>query len=351
MSKDRRNPSAMNNNELAAFCEQLAMILRSGISSYEGISIMMEDCESAEEKAVLEQILGGLNSGDQLADALEETGLFPEYMVNMIALGEETGHLDDVCAELNKHYEREAAIQTNIRDAITYPAVMIGMLIVVIGVILVKVMPVFDGVFRQLGGEMNGGAKLLMGIGSALSHYAVFFVIVLAIIIGGTVWAYKSENARAKLLSFAYRFKSIRAMMDGGNLCRLTGGMAIALASGCSPEKALELSAKLVSEANYSSKIEACRAAVDEGTDLCDALRDSGILSGLHARLAAVGRKTGSLEQSFGKISELCRADVDNALGSLLYSFEPAIVVVLSIIAGIILISVMLPLIGIMSII
>lgn len=149
------------NMELSSFCGQTALILRSGISSMEGLTIMLEDASSDEETEILEILLSGMQETGSFFQALKSADVYPSYMLHMIQIGEETGTLDEVMEALQKHYEREESISKSIRNSITYPMIMTGMMAVVIIVLLVKVMPIFNQVFIQLGSEMTGFSKMM----------------------------------------------------------------------------------------------------------------------------------------------------------------------------------------------
>ena len=145
-----------SNMELSSFCGQMALILKSGISSTEGLTIMLEDAAPGDERTVLEDLSSNMQETGSLFLALEHAGMFPSYMLHMVEIGEETGTLDEVMESLQNHYEREEAISRSIRNSITYPMIMTGMMTVVVIVLLVKVMPIFNQVFIQLGTEMTG---------------------------------------------------------------------------------------------------------------------------------------------------------------------------------------------------
>ena len=162
-----------SNMEISAFCGQIALVLKSGISSIEGITIMVEDAPEGEERQILEQILKRMQETGSLYDSLSDTGLFPSYMLHMVEIGEETGTLDDVMEALSSHYDREDAIGKSIKSAVTYPLIMAGMMIAVIIVLLVKVMPIFNQVFVQLGTEMTGFSRMLMDLGNAINRYSI----------------------------------------------------------------------------------------------------------------------------------------------------------------------------------
>ncbi len=108
-----------SNIELSSFCGQTALILKSGISVTEGLTIMLEDAASPEEKEVLESLLESVQETGQLYQAMENTKIYPSYMIHMVQIGEETGTLDEVMESLRNHYEREDSISKSIRNSIT----------------------------------------------------------------------------------------------------------------------------------------------------------------------------------------------------------------------------------------
>ena len=144
----RTQQGKLTNLEIASFCSEMAMILKSGISSLEGVDLLREDAQTKAEKELLDEIYQSVMDTGRLDQALEETKVFPEYLIRMTQIGEETGTLDEVMESLAEHYNREEAIRRSVRSAISYPLLMIGMMLVIIIILMTKVMPVFDQVFR-----------------------------------------------------------------------------------------------------------------------------------------------------------------------------------------------------------
>ena len=173
--------------ELASFCGEMGMILRSGISALEGLELLMEDTQNDAEKTLLDTMYQSMQSGDTFADALSRTGVFPSYLIHMTAIGEETGRLDDVMESLSAHYQREESLSRSIRSSLSYPLIMIILMLVVIVILITKVMPVFQQVFVQLGTEMTGLSKGILLLGSVLSRYALVFVILIAAVIAAGI--------------------------------------------------------------------------------------------------------------------------------------------------------------------
>ena len=158
--------TTLSPREISAFCTQMSLLVKAGISVQEGIGIMCEDAQSKVEKELLEQILLLVEEGRPLAFALEQTGCFPKYMIDMLEIGETAGRLEEVLDSLTEYYERSQAISKSIRSAVTYPIIMIVMMAVVIGVLVIKVLPIFRQVFAQLGTELSAFSQNVMQFGS-----------------------------------------------------------------------------------------------------------------------------------------------------------------------------------------
>ena len=338
-----------SNMELSSFCGQMALILKSGISSTEGLTIMLEDAAPGDERTVLEDLNSNMQETGSLFLALEHAGMFPSYMLHMVEIGEETGTLDEVMESLQNHYEREEAISRSIRNSITYPMIMTGMMAVVVIVLLVKVMPIFNQVFIQLGTEMTGFSRVLMNVGTTIGRYSVVFVVILLLITAFALYGTRTASGRNILRALGGKFRFTRTIRDELSTCRFASGMALALRSGLNPERSMELVASLNDDPLFQKKLEFCEKELSEGKDLTDAFLTAGIFGGVYARMASIGSKVGSMDQVMEQIAELYQEDIDTRMNNLLAVLEPTLVVMLSLIVGVILLSVMLPLMGIMS--
>lgn len=137
------NQKNLSSLQIASFCTQLSLLIKAGISLQEGIHILYEDASSQAEKELLKQILEPIEEGQPLAFSLRQTDAFPQYMVEMVEIGETSGKLEEVLDSLTEYYERSENISKSIRSAVTYPMIMILMMAVVIGVLMIKVLPIF----------------------------------------------------------------------------------------------------------------------------------------------------------------------------------------------------------------
>ncbi len=340
----------LDNDELSYFCAQMSMILKSGISSIEGLYMLQRDDEASDkEREMYTAILDGLESGEYLASSMEGTGLFPPYVVKMAKIGEETGTLDNVMDSLSRHYEREEEIRQAVRQAVTYPTIMACMILAVILLLLVEVMPVFRQVFRQLGTEMTGIAGILYNIGALLRQYAVVLAILLAVAMFVLVFCIRTEKGRNIGRTFLNKFRFFRQLQNDISTSRFAGGVALAIRSGFSADFGIEMVAGIIEDDGFSAKIDKCRQSLADGDRFDEALRESGILTGVNARMMAIGVRTGESDAIMERISDLCQRRAETSMSNALATIEPTLVVTLSIVIGIILLSVMFPLLGVVS--
>lgn len=344
-----KKKAVLSNTELSAFCAQLAMILHSGISAYEGISIIDSETDSKETHKLLTEISETLYESASLYTALEKTGVFPGYMLNMTRIGEETGTLDSVMQSLAEHYEREENLSSAIKNTIRYPAVMAAMMLAVIIILLVRVLPIFNRVYIQLGTEMTGLSRVLMNIGSAIGRWSAVLCGIAVIILLLAVVAAYTEKGKAVLkrtvlkLGMFGKIRSLRSSM------RFADGIALSLSAGLNPDTALELISGLEDGEDYKQKIKKCRESFLESGDFSAALQECEIFSGVYAHMASVGIKTGNAAEVMRSIAALYSDELDAKMNNLLAAIEPILVITLSLTVGLILMSVMLPLMGIIS--
>jgi type IV pilus assembly protein PilC len=327
----------------------MAMLQKSGVSMAEGIGIMTEDTTDPSGKKILAAILEQIEIGAPLHTALRHAGSFPDYMVNMIEIGEATGRLDNVLESLTNYYEREEAISRTIRNAVTYPLVMIGMMVAVIVILMVSVMPIFSDVFERLGAQMTGFPLAVMNLGQTLGQYGIIIVIVLAVLAVIFIIFSITTAGKKALERFRQNFFLTRKLYAKIASGRFASAMSLMMASGMDTDKSLEMTHKLVTTPIVRKKIEQTQAKLAEGVRFSDALAEVGMFSGVYARMISVAFKTGSMDTIMEKLAKRYEEETNTQIGKIISILEPSLVAVLSVIVGAILLSVMLPLMGIMS--
>lgn len=344
-----KNQKLLTNIEISSFCRQMSLIIQAGITPAEGIDILIQDTVSKEGRELLQTIGEACQRGEYLHQALAGTGVFPDYVVKLIALGEESGNLDSVLLSLALYYEREQNIAESIKSAVAYPLIMIVMMFLVILVLVLKVLPIFKQVFIQLGTEMSPLAKSLLELGNSLSSYSILLTALLFLLIGICIFLYKTPGGRKKIQHFLSHFALTKSFYDKVASGRFASGMYLAFTSGMDTYQSLDMISQIVENEEMSHKIEVCKKEIEEHSNLPEALAKAEIFSSLYSRMVSVGFRSGSIDVVMKQISQNYEEETDKQLARIISVIEPTLVILLSLIVGIILLSVLLPLMGIMS--
>ena len=339
----------LNNRELFQFCEQFSIILRSGMSAIEGLAILNDDSQTERGKEILTFLYKDMEESGSLAHAMEQSGAFPASAAAYVRTGEETGRLDEVMKGLSAFYAKEIQITDQIQSAVTYPLVMLGMMTAVIVILLVKVLPVFRQVFRQLGLEMSGISGALLGIGETLSHYSTAFLVLLAAMIGFILFLVLHPKGQELIRKIVCRFpgmKEIPVNLDYSRLCQC---ISLGIRSGLSPELCVELAGAVVTQTEIREKLASIQKQLAEGYGFTEAITESGLFKAMELRLISLGFQAGASDEVMEKLAEQYEEKSTDSVSHIVSILEPTIVIVLSILVGLVLLSVMMPLLGLLS--
>lgn len=334
---------------LSGFCMQVSILLKSAVPLYEGLSVMAEDAADPRERKILTAMSDKLRMGFPFSEAVTEAGCFPSYVSQMVILGERTGTLDVTMEHLSGFYEKEYRLGENLRRAITYPAIMITMLLVILFVLFTRVMPIFSGVYEQLGTSIPTAAQAAIRFGGILSGAALVFaaVMILAFFtIRLTSRPGQKNSLSARLLSFIKTHSGIARLSALRRFCSV---MAMTLRCGMDMAEGCRMAASLVDNASVLPGVMACEKELEAGKAFYDSIEPSGLFSGFDLQMIRIGSRAGQLEAVMRRLEEDYDERSADALDSLIARLEPAIVSVLAVAVGLVLLSVMLPLAGILS--
>lgn len=335
---------------LSEFYMELHLIIRAGIPFQEGIALLMEEESSKSKKQFLQMLYQYLEEGASLADALERTACMPYYAVKMVSIGQSTGHMEQVFYALSCYYERMAQIRQSIHNIIWYPAILLLMMLFVVLVLLIKVMPVFADIFQQLGAELSVAAQMLLQLGQILSRHGLPILAVLAsAVLMMYLWSKTAKGAMQlqQLIDGMTASWNVRERLMAS---RLADALVLTLSSGMNADEALDMAGQLVQEQAVQDKITACKKAMLlNGLSFADAAMEQKLFAPMYCRMMAVGFRTGDIDTVMAEVAKRIADDADDAMDALLNRIEPTLVIVLSLMVGLILLSVMLPLVGIMT--
>ena len=347
MSKD--NTKKISPAELSTFCGQVALILEAGLPLYDGMETLAGADSGSENAGIYQAASQKVTETGSLYEALKDDGRWPEYLVEMVGVGERSGQLESIMRGLEKYYAREDRIRSSVSNAVIYPMVLGVMLVVIVLILLWKVLPVFRRVLDSMGIGLNATGSTLMNVGSAVG-WIVMGLVALTIILGFVLLILMRTDKREKVLNFiTSRFPSIASLSNKLAASRVAGVLSMMLSSGFPVDDALEMTEKVIGDQTAASKVHGIRSSLAEGKTLADAISDAKIFSELHDRMIKMGTATGREDQVLGKLAELYEEQVEEDITRLISIIEPTLVATLAIVIGAVLLSVMLPMAGILS--
>lgn len=338
----RRNRKSAE--ELSLFCTQCALVLRSGMLLADGLLATAE--ENGDE--ALRIIAEKLASGDTLENALKAGGDYPSYMVSLAGIGERTGCLEEVMDALALYYQREGAIRRQLTNTLLHPLLLAVVMLCVVAVLLLKVLPVFSEVYAQLG----GASGLTAGVLAFGRTAGIICLVLTGLFACAGVFAFASSRTAGgyeRLTGLLTKLPFVRRVSEKIASGRVAYALSLLLSSGYDIDDAVRLLPGLVSQHEALAKINRLSARMEQGESFSSAVRESGLFSGMYARLVGLGVQSGALDEVMARISVLYDAEIEESLTGILGAVEPAIVAVLSGIIGVVLLSVMLPLLEILS--
>ena len=335
---------------LSSFCLSLHLASASGIPLSEGILLYAQDEPDARIRSALSGAYDALERGGALFAALRECNLFPVYMTDMIEVGERTGKLDDVLSSLSTYYDRQQRMTRAIRGAVLYPAVLLAIILMVMVLFVVKVLPIFEEVYAQLGAVMSGPAVAMLNAGRWMGQYAAPLLLAFCAAAGVLYWLLSDVARRASAGRAACRLLGAGDLAGILSCARFSGVMSMALSSGMDVDDSLSMTARLTGyDKTLANKLAVCREHLAAGENFAPAVAATGILPALYARMLSVGIRAGSTDVVMSEIARRAADEAEGRIEGVLGRIEPALVILMSLMVGLILLSVMLPLASIMS--
>ena len=340
----------LNDLGVSAFCESMAMMARSGIHTDEAIGLLQSG--SVEESGVLGHALAEMKQqveqGAGLAAAMKESGVFPRFAVQMVEAGETSGRLDDILFRLARYYADQKTISEKLKNAITYPAAMLVLIIVVLTVMLAKVLPAFTRVYTNLTGSLTASSYGYVRWAYALCWIAlvVMALIAVTLIVGLLLWKNGKRTVVEKVLR---RIPLCASILENMGMFRFTAALGTFLASGELQDEALAKSVPMTEYGPIEEKLEKIADHMAEGHSIGQAAYMEELFEPVYGRMLLAGERSGSLEDVLqrltGLLEENCLSKVDRLVGIV----DPLLSGVLMVTVGLSLLSVMLPLIGMMN--
>ncbi|MBQ6961934.1 MAG: type II secretion system F family protein [Clostridia bacterium] len=347
MLKKERN--GLSSAELSNFCGQVALILEAGLPLYDGMETLAGADSGSAHADVYSAASKGVTETGSLYDAIKDDGRWPKYLVEMVGIGERSGQLDQVMRGLEAYYAREDRIRSSISSAVTYPLVLGVMLIVIVLILLWKVLPVFRRVLNSMGVGLSESGGLLMRLGVSVGWIILALVALVVVLVITGVVLMRTKH-RDKVMQIVQRvMPSLQRLNKKLSASRVASVLSMMLSSGFPTDEALEMTSNVLSDRNAAEKVLSIRKSLEDGSAFADAVTKTNLFEDLHNRMITMGSATGQEDQVLGKLASLYEEQVEDGITRLVAIIEPTLVALLSVVIGAVLLSVMLPMAGILT--
>jgi len=331
-------------DDLVIFSRQLATMIDAGIPLVQSLGIMGEQVENKALKKVVIFVRQDIEAGTSFCDALaRHPKVFSELFINMSRAGEASGTLDEVLDRLATYLEKTASLNRKIKSSLVYPAVVVTMAVLITGVLLLKVVPTFKGIFEMLGGELPLPTLILIGVSELLRRYILFTVAAL-VFMGFLFRRYiNTEKGRYNFDRSILKIPVLGVLFRKVALAKFSRTFSTLIKSGVAVLNSLDIVAKTSGNKVVEEAVLNCRTAVRNGESISMPLSKSRVFPPMVCRMIGVGEQTGQLEKMLSKIADFYDEQVDAAVAALTSMIEPLVIALLGIIIGGVVIALFLP--------
>lgn len=329
---------------IAVFCRQFSTMLNAGVTIVGCLDILRQQTQNKRLRSVTDELYEGVQKGLTLSQSLKKhPDVFPDLMTQMVEAGESSGSLDVVMQRVAVHYEKENKINSRMKSAMVYPAVLAVACVGVVIVLLTKVFPTFLGLFEGSDVPLPGPTKLLIFLSGVLSQYWYFFL--LAVLVAVLLFRryIGTEEGRLKFDGWKLNIPVVKGLTQKTVSARFTRTLSTLLASGIPMLQAMEDSAGVVGNAVVAKSLMSAREEIRKGAPLSSPVRRMGHFPPMVPSMIEIGEGSGSLDEILDKTANIYDEEVELEVQRMLTLLEPLMIVIMALLVGFIAISMVLP--------
>lgn len=334
----------VTSRELVVFVRQFATLINAGLPLVQSLEILREQQDNKTFKDILKTVKQDVEGGATFSDAIRKhPRVFDTLFVHMVAAGEMGGILDIILNRLANYIEKLAKLKKKVKGALTYPAIVVTIALVVIAVIMIYVIPVFAGLFKDAGVKLPELTLLVINLSDFTKdyfHWMILGVMLLVFLVYRLRKTPKGRLVTDRILLSSPVFGNLIRKVAIARFSRTLGTL---LGSGVPILDAMNIVASTAGNAVIEAAIRESRTAVGEGRSVADPLQETKVFPPMVTRMIAVGEATGALDAMLEKIADFYDDEVDAVVEALTSLLEPLLIVFLGVTIGGILVAMYLP--------
>jgi type IV pilus assembly protein PilC len=330
--------------ELTVYSRQLSVLIDADLPLIQGLGMLAQQTKNKYFKSVINQVRRDVEAGATLNQAKKKfPKVFDDLYCNLVASGEQSGSLDIMLRRLADYQERIVKLKAQVKQAMTYPLAIFIFSIVVTIFMLWKVVPIFSGIFNELGADMPMLSKIMLAASNFVQSY-IFYMIIGFI---GFVFLFnyfkKTPPGRRAVDTAKLKMPLFGGLIEKVALSRVTRTLSTLLSGGVPMMESLKITSSTAGNVLLEGRIMASRTQVAEGTNLTDAFKDAAQLPLMLTQMVGVGEATGTLDAMLSKLADFYDDEVEASVGGLLSILEPILLIFVGSLIGTIVISMYLP--------
>jgi type IV pilus assembly protein PilC len=342
--------SGVQMRDLMLFTRQFSTMIDAGLPLVQCLDILYTQQANVWFKKILGQVKADVESGKTFADALSRhPRVFDPLFVNLIAAGETGGILDTIMSRLAMQIEKTVKLVKQIKGALFYPVAVIVVAIAVCAVLLLFVIPVFEKMFQDFGGELPLPTQMVIDLSNwSVKNWYLFIIVPIALVVG-FISVKRNPKGKRILDKVTLAMPIFGPLVRKTAVARFTRTMGTMLSSGVPILDALDIVARASGNSVIGDGIMFAKARVSEGKTLAEPLAETGIFPAMVCQMVSIGESTGALDTMLSKIADFYEEEVDAAVAGLTSLLEPIIMVFLAVVLGGFLIAMYMPIFTIAS--
>jgi type IV pilus assembly protein PilC len=336
--------SRVSPKELVLFFQQLSALMRSGVPLLNGIQLLRAEAKSSGFQTLLTGLATDLRSGESLGDSLAKyPKTVPEMYVRLIEAGEHSGNLEYAFEEAAIHLKKEITLKQQVKKALTYPAIVGVVGLIVIAILVTVVLPTMTELLTGFGTELPLISRIVVGISNFVSTWRL--VILAGAVALGILFMLgtRTHSGRRELSRLLINAPGIKKVVIQLNLARFSRTLSLLLKSGSALPESLQMAGDTVSNHIFREAVADVREQVMQGAALGRAVESLPFMPPLYVQMVMVGEESGSLETNLANMAAYYEEEVENQLNTLTALIEPALTVTLGVVVGFIALAVILP--------
>jgi type IV pilus assembly protein PilC len=338
--------------DVAVFSRQFATMINSGLSLLRSLYILAEQTENKVLADVVNQVRIDVEKGSSLSAALaKHPKAFSRLYVSMVKAGEIGGVLDSVLVRLADTIEKQVELRRKVKSAMTYPAVVAVLVFLIVTAMMLFIIPMFKGLYTELGGELPLPTKILIGISSTCKRF--WYVIVVAeigAVVGFRRWI-NSEEGRKRWDALKLRVPVFGGLVRKTALARFSRTLSALVRSGVPILESLDIVAETSGNHVVAVAVRDAQVGVKQGEGLASRLEQHEVFPPMVVQMMAVGEETGAVDEMLDKIADFYDQEVEATVAALTSLIEPLLIVVMGAAVGSMVIALYLPMFNIIKLI